>query len=149
MSIRVEELNTTHQKEWELLWQDYLHFYNEALPDEITQATWEKMLDEQEKMYGLVAYHNNKMIGFVNYIFHRSTWAKGYYCYLEDLFVAEDARRKGIAKALIYAVREKAKQNNCERLYWVTGESNPNAQMLYNKIAEKTEYFQYRLSLDK
>jgi GNAT superfamily N-acetyltransferase len=148
MNLQIRIPQNSDKQQWLALWQGYLEFYKEQLPQEITNATWERMLATDEKMYGFVAFDGDAMVGFVNYIFHRSTWAKGYYCYLEDLYVADEARRKGVAKALIQAVRKAANENNCERLYWVTGESNTVAKALYDKIAEKTEYFQYRLSLD-
>ncbi len=148
MSIRVETPSSSDKQEWLTLWQDYLDFYAEQLPGEITHCTWDRMLDAKEQMYVFVAYNGGEMVGFVHYVLHRSTWAKGYYCYLEDLFVTANARSKGVARALISAVQEAAKNNNCERLYWVTGESNIIAKALYDKMAEKTEYFQYRLGLD-
>lgn len=148
MSTRIVEVNHSHKSEWLQLWQEYLTFYEENLSLEITNGTWEKFLNPNELMNAFVLFDGDTMVGFIHYVFHPSTWAKGNYCYLEDLFVTENARNKGYARKLINAVREAAKKNNSERLYWVTGESNKVAQSLYNKIAEKTEYFQYRMGLD-
>jgi GNAT superfamily N-acetyltransferase len=39
-----------------------------------------------------------------NIVFHRGTWTIGNFCYLEDLFVAPNARNRGVARALIEAV---------------------------------------------
>lgn len=148
MGIRVEAPSSANKQEWLTLWQDYLIFYKEQLPDEITNITWKRIITPNEPINAFVIYDGDEMVGFVHYVFHVSTWAKNNYCYLEDLFVAAEARGKGHAKTLIYAVRDAAKANNSERLYWVTGESNPVAQALYNKMAEKTEYFQYRLAVE-
>lgn len=148
MSIRVEVPSNNDKQEWLTLWQGYLDFYEEQLPSEITNLTWDRMIGNKEQMYAFVAYDGYNMVGFVHYVFHRSTWAKSNYCYLEDLFVAADARGKGVARTLINAVRDAANESECERLYWVTGQSNTVAKVLYDKIAEKTEYFQYRFGLE-
>lgn len=148
MSLKISAPNSSNKEQWLKLWQDYLVFYKEDLSSEITQLTWQRILDSNEPVNAFIIYNDNEVVGFAHYLFHRSTWAKNNYCYLEDLFVAEKVRGKGCAKALINAVREAAKQNDCERLYWVTGESNNVARTLYDKIAEKTEYFQYRLGVD-
>lgn len=148
MSFKISAPNSSNKTQWLELWQDYLVFYKEDLPSEITQLTWQRILDINEPVNAFIIYNDNEVVGFTHYLFHRSTWAKNNYCYLEDLFVTEKVRGKGCASALINAVREAAKQNNCERLYWVTGESNTVARSLYDKMAEKTEYFQYRLGVE-
>lgn len=148
MSLKISSPNSSNKTQWLSLWQDYLVFYKEDLPSEITELTWQRILDSGEPLNAFIIYYDDEVVGFAHYLFHRSSWAKNNYCYLEDLFVAETLRGKGCARALISAVRDAAKQNNCERLYWVTGESNSVARALYDKIAEKTEYFQYRIGLD-
>ena len=74
----------------------------------------------------------------------RSTWSQTHYCYLEDLFVAPDRRAGGVGAALIEAVEAEASRINCTRLYWLTHESNSRAQILYNKVADRSGFIQYR-----
>jgi GNAT superfamily N-acetyltransferase len=75
---------------------------------------------------------------------HRSTWAKNGYLYLEDLFVADSVRRRGVGRKLIEATIEHAKSRHCERVYWVTHDTNVRARALYDKVASLpglTTYF--------
>ena len=77
-------------------------------------------------------------------IYHRSTWTTGDYCYLQDLFVADDARGGGVGRALIEHVYAEARRRGASRVYWSTHESNHNAMQLYDRIAERSGFIIYR-----
>jgi GNAT superfamily N-acetyltransferase len=85
-----------------------------------------------------------KLTGIVHYLYHRTTWTVGNYCYLQDLFVAETARGLGLGRALIEAVCEKARAEGASRVYWLTQEDNATARALYDKLAERSGFIQYR-----
>jgi GNAT superfamily N-acetyltransferase len=68
----------------------------------------------------------------------------GNYCYLQDLFVAETARGLGLGRALIEAVCDKARAEGASRVYWLTQEGNATARALYDKLAERSGFIQYR-----
>ena len=129
---------------WEPLWQGYLTFYKTTLPTNVTDMTWQRLLEPAEPMNALVAERDGDLIGLAHYLFHRSTWSQTHYCYLEDLFVAPDRRAGGVGAALIEAVESEASRINCTRLYWLTHEGNSRAQILYNKVADRSGFIQYR-----
>ena len=95
-------------------------------------------------MHALVAEDGGELLGLVHYIFHRNTWMVNDVCYLEDLFTAEQARGKGVGRALIEAVYARAAAAGGTRVYWLTHETNITAQALYDKVAEKPGFIQYR-----
>ena len=121
---------------WLPLWQAYLDFYDKVLADEITDLTFMRALDPHEPVFLFLAKKGDLYLGFVSLILHRSTWAKTQYVYLEDLFVAPEARGQGVAKALIEQVIEVARHNDCGRVYWVTHEDNKRARSLYDRLAD-------------
>jgi GNAT superfamily N-acetyltransferase len=129
---------------WEPLWRGYQTFYEVALSEEVTDISWERLHDPAEPMFILGAYVDGKLTGIVHYLFHRSTWTIGNYCYLQDLFVAEEARGLGLGRALIDAVYEAARNVGASRVYWLTQESNKTARALYDKLAERSGFIQYR-----
>lgn len=133
---------------WDPLWQGYLTFYEAELPHSITELTWQRFHNEQEPVFCIAAYDDDVMVGFTTYILHRSTWSKTSYCYLEDLFVDPSQRGKGVARDLIEHVRNAAQDRGCERLYWATRAGNKTAQKLYDTLADKTDFLQYRMKLD-
>ena len=95
-------------------------------------------------MGAAMAWDGAKAIGLVHHIQHRSCWTTGDYCYLQDLFVADDARGHGVGRKLIEYVYAYAKSKGCSRVHWLTHESNTNAMELYNKIASRSGFMQYR-----
>jgi len=129
---------------WEPLWVGYQNFYKVSLSDEVNTATWQRLHDPAEPMGVLGAYVDGRLCGIVHYLFHRSCWSIGNYCYLQDLFVAEDARNHGLGRALIVAVEERARAAGASRVHWLTHETNTDARALYDKLAERPGFIQYR-----
>jgi GNAT superfamily N-acetyltransferase len=133
---------------WLRLWIGYNEFYGRiganALPSEITATTWARFFDPDEPMYALVAELGGELVGFANYLFHRSTTSIAPICYLQDLFTSEASRGRGVASALIDRVADHARREACPRVYWQTHESNETARRLYEKIAERSGFIVYR-----
>jgi GNAT superfamily N-acetyltransferase len=142
--ITIRPLARADRAQWEPLWRGYLAFYKTSVADEVTDVTFARFFDEAEPMHALVAERDGKIVGIVHYIFHRSTWTKGPYCYLQDLFTREDARGAGVGRKLIEAVYERAKAHGASRVYWLTQENNATARALYDKLADRPGFIQYR-----
>jgi len=137
--------------QWRRLWDGYNAFYGRsgatALAEEITAATWERFFDESEPVHCLVAEQSAQLIGLTHYLFHRSTTAIEPICYLQDLFTSIDARGRGVGRALIEAVYDRARTAGSPRVYWQTHETNLTAQRLYETVAERSGFIVYRKPL--
>ena len=142
--IEIRPIGKDERVNWEVLWQGYLRFYESSQTADATDAAWLRIHDPAEPMHGLGAYVNGRLLGIVHYLFHRSFWTIGNYCYLQDLFVSEDARGNGVGRALIEAVYEQARGAGASRVYWLTQESNVAARALYDQVAERSGFIQYR-----
>ena len=138
-AIRVDE-----RADWEPLWKGYQAFYKVVIPDQTTAVTWARLHDPAEAMGVFGAYMNGRLCGIVHYLFHRSCWTVGDYCYLQDLFVAEGARNLEVGRALILAVEDRARAAGASRVYWLTHETNADARVLYDRLAERSGFIQYR-----
>jgi GNAT superfamily N-acetyltransferase len=137
-------LRPDERADWEPLWNGYLAFYEASLPKEVTDVTWARLHDASEPMFAFGGYAKNRLVGIAHYLFHRSCWTIGNYCYLQDLFVAQHARGMGAGRALIEAVEKAARQAGASRLYWLTKEDNISARALYDKVADRSGFIQYR-----
>ena len=147
----IRDVKPTDFEQWLPLWDGYNAFYGRAgvtaLPLNITKTTWGRFFDAGEPVHGLVAESDDRLIGLVHYLYHRSTIMLGPICYLQDLFTAEEARGKGAGRALINAVYDRAGEAGSTRVYWQTHMTNAVARVLYDEVAEWPGFIVYRKTL--
>lgn len=143
-SIVIKPVTGKERAHWQPLWKGYLDFYKTSVPPETYDVTWARLQDPSESMFVLGAYVDGKLLGIVHYLYHRSCWTVGDYCYLQDLFVAEGNRKLGLGRALIEAVYVAAKKDGASRVHWLTHETNAAARALYDTLADRPGFIQYR-----
>jgi GNAT superfamily N-acetyltransferase len=146
MTTTIRRLEARDRADWERLFRGYIEFYKATVADDVIASTWQRILDRAPDFHvGLTAVDaSDRPIGIAHILFHRSTWTTGHYCYLEDLFVEPGLRARGIGRALIDAVYSEADARGCTRTYWMTQEFNYRARGLYDQMASKTPFVQYR-----
>jgi GNAT superfamily N-acetyltransferase len=142
--IVIRPLRADERAEWEPLWDGYITFYEATVRADVSDTAWKRIHDPAEPMFALGAYVEGKLVGIVHYLFHRSFWSAGDYCYLQDLFVAPGQRGGGIGRALIEAVEKAARAAGASRVHWLTKEDNATARALYDRLAERSGFIQYR-----
>lgn len=143
-AVSVRLVGSGERAAWEPLWTGYLAFYETTLPRATYDATWARLHDPREPMFLLGAYVEGALLGIVHYLYHRSCWSVGDYCYLQDLFVAPQARGHGLGRALIEAVYAAARADGASRVYWLTHETNATGRALYDKLADRPGFIVYR-----
>jgi GNAT superfamily N-acetyltransferase len=143
-NVVIRPIGEDEREAWNPLWADYLAFYKTTLTRDISDLAWTRFHDPDEPIFALGGYVDGELMGIAHYLFHRSTWAPHRYCYLEDLFVADAARGKGLGRALIEAVYSRAEAANASRVYWLTQSNNAQARSLYDKVADNLGFIQYR-----
>jgi GNAT superfamily N-acetyltransferase len=146
MTVRVRRLEAKDKAAWLPLFKAYIEFYKATVPDDVIEVTWQRLLSGADGVHiGFVAVNDtDKPIGIAHVLFHRSTWSPTWYCYLEDLFVEPTLRAQGVGRRLIEAVYQEADQRECTRTYWTTQEFNYRARGLYDQVASKSPFVQYR-----
>jgi GNAT superfamily N-acetyltransferase len=143
--FRVRGIERADRAQWAPLWRAYLDFYRAQWSQEVADATFARIFDPLEPVHALVAEHGEELIGLAHYVFQRSTWLLNSQCYLQDLYVGEAIRGRGVGRALIAAVVGAAKEAGAARVYWMTHETNTVARRLYDAVAERSGFIQYRI----
>jgi len=144
--VTIRPIEVGDRAAWEPLFRSYLDFYKATLTQDVIDEAWTRLMSSDPQFHiGLAAVvTSGHLVGIAHVLFHRSTWSKTYYCYLEDLFVDPAARAKGVGRKLIEAVYAEADRRRATRTYWATQEFNYRARGLYDQLATKSPFVQYR-----
>ncbi|HEX4683986.1 MAG TPA: GNAT family N-acetyltransferase [Gemmatimonadaceae bacterium] len=137
----VAPLRAYDRDAWETLARGYHTFYEEAWPPETYARVWERLREDRE-IHALGAYQDDRLVGFVHYLFHGHVWQPAV-CYLQDLFVAESLRGSGVGRAMIAQVEQIARNRGACRVYWLTKHDNERARRLYDKVATYSGFIRY------
>ncbi|MDN4495975.1 MULTISPECIES: GNAT family N-acetyltransferase [Pseudomonas] len=143
-SITLRPVGANDHAAWLPLWQAYLRFYETELPEAVSASTWQRLLDGHEPTHSALAWVDGKAVGMVNFIYHRSNWSIEPSCYLQDLYVDSAVRGLGIGRQLIEHVYATAKADGCAKVHWLTHETNATAISLYEQVAERPGFIQFR-----
>ena len=137
--IRVEDRDG-----WLPLWYSYNDFYRNDPTEEVTQATFRRLCQGSDGLFGLVAVEDaGRLVGLAHVVFHSSTWTTSSYCYLEDLFVSREGRGSGAGRALIEGAYAEADRRGAGRVYWHTQQYNAPARSLYDVVGHPTSFVVY------
>lgn len=143
--LTIGKLTEGDRAEWEVLFRAYIDFYKRTLSQEMYDRAWNEF-QKDTRMHALGAKLDGRLVGITHFLIHANT-SSADVCYLQDLFTASDVRGKGVARALIEAVADWARERKCPRVYWQTQESNATARLLYDKVAVNRGFIRYDIEL--
>ncbi len=146
-TVNIRPVTANDHSAWLPLWQAYLDFYQTRLADDVTNVAWQRMLDPSEPTNAALAWVDGKAVGMVHWIYHRSNWSIENACYLQDLYVQSEQRGLGVGRQLIEYVYDTARQAGCAKVHWLTHETNATAISLYEQVAERRGFIQFRKPL--
>lgn len=146
MTVTIRDPGPEDEARWRALWDGYLSFYGVTVAPDITDATWRRVFDPASAIFMRVAEVDGEVKGFTLSLTHEGTWVRAPDCYLEDLFVDESARGRGVGRALLDDLVALCKTNGWARLYWHTEEGNATARKLYDTYVKSDGHIRYRIS---
>jgi ribosomal protein S18 acetylase RimI-like enzyme len=104
-------------------------YYEEREPDEAAVlATVRRLLEDPATEFLLAG---DPPRGFAQLRFRPSVWTGADDAWLEDLYVEEEARGRGIGRSLTDACIERARSRGCKRIQLDANERNDAALALY------------------
>lgn len=148
MTMTIRAVKAKDRAAWDVLYQGYATFYKVAQTPEMRDRVFGWLMDEAHSSNGLVAEDaSGKIIGLTHYRPFVSCLMANTSCFLDDLFVDPAARGAGAADALIEAVAEVARANGWAKVRWITADNNYRGRGVYDKIATRTMWITYDMSL--
>lgn len=145
MSIEILALTEAHRAAWQPLAEGYKAFYKTPTTPAEYDRAWQRLMAARE-VHGLGAMLDGRLVGIAHFLHHASAWAERV-CYLQDLYTAPEARGQGVARALIGAVADRARDAGAARFYWLTQEHNAVARVLYEQVARYHGFIRYDFAL--
>ncbi|GAA1965516.1 GNAT family N-acetyltransferase [Kitasatospora viridis] len=143
--LTIEKLTAADREAWTELFRAYLDFYRRDEPQATFDRAWARFQEDTE-IHALGARLDGRLVGITHFLVHANTSGPDV-CYLQDLFTAADVRGRGVARALIEAVTDFARERQCQRVYWMTHETNATARLLYDKVADNRGFIRYQIDL--
>jgi GNAT superfamily N-acetyltransferase len=143
--ITIRPIKASDETDWRSLWTGYLEYYETSVAEEVYASTFARLLgNDPQDFNGLIAEVDGQALGLTHYLFHRHCWKIENVCYLQDLYVAPQARGTGLGRNLIEAVYAAADANGTPAVYWLTQDFNRAGRQLYDRVATLTPFVRYK-----
>ncbi|MEO7017420.1 MAG: GNAT family N-acetyltransferase [Leifsonia sp.] len=149
MSIEVRPVVDGDFFAWLDLYEKYAEFYQTQLTDQKALLLWSWLTAADHEEDGLVAVDGDRLVGLA----HMREFARPLEgdrgLFLDDLYVLEEERGKGVAHALIDAVRQRAIDRGLGVVQWITAHDNDQAKGVYDSVANRTAWVTYEIDLPR
>ena len=106
---------------------------------------------DKKRLHLFVALEEKEPVGYALYFFSYSSFLARPTLYLEDLFVLEGHRKKGLGSGLFARCADEAVKQGCGRMEWSVLDWNRKAVQFYERLGAKRleEWHYYRLTKDQ
>jgi ribosomal protein S18 acetylase RimI-like enzyme len=131
------------------LFDAYRQFYGLACDPSLSHRYLTERLERGESIVLIAATTDGRAVGFVQLYPTFSSLRAARVFVLYDLFVTPEARRHGVARALMQAAAAEARAAGAVALSLQTARTNLSAQLLYESLGWKRdeEFVEYGLTL--
>lgn len=145
---RIIKLESSHYNSWVRLYKKYAEFYEYKVTNKSLSKTWSWLNDDNHPLKGIIAKKNEMLVGFAHYRAMPSPLDGCDAGFLDDLYLLPEYRGEKIGEFLIQRIKKEAKEKNWPYVSWITKDDNYRARTLYDRIATKTDWNVYELSID-
>lgn len=136
-SAAIRYIDSGDYDQWLPLWEE--NCLHQIAPD-VTAETWKRLCDPSFPVNGIGVWDNGHLCAILHYVLHPVTGLIEPVCYMQDLFVQEQYRRKGYARDLVLMLDAMGKDEKWGRIYWIAQHNNDAAQTLYKSIGYKLDF---------
>ena len=147
--IEIVEIRQLSFEDWAELYRGYADSYDVPITDEQLHRVWIWLGGHETELRGVAAIKDGKPAGIVHYRRFLRPLAGEVGIFLDDIYVAEEARRQGVGEALLDAIKNIAETQNCTMIRWITSKDRPEAVAFYEQFGEKTNWITFDMKLDE
>lgn len=143
----VRRVRPEDRAEWDRLYAGYADFYGVEQTEAMRDRVWGWIRDPAHEVEGLVAEGEGGLVGLAHFRPFARPLSATVGGFLDDLFVAPEARGTGAAQALIGAVAEEGRRRGWSVIRWITAGDNARARAVYDRLAQATPWVTYDIKL--
>jgi GNAT superfamily N-acetyltransferase len=147
MSIEVRPVKDGDFFAWLDVYAQYAEFYDTQLTDQKALVLWSWLTAPEHEEEGYVAVDGDRIVGLAHVREFARPLEGDRGLFVDDLFVAEDERGKGVGSALLQKARSIAEERGLGVVQWITAHDNQTAQQLYDTLAQRTSWVTYEIDL--
>ncbi|WP_328185274.1 GNAT family N-acetyltransferase [Marinobacter sp. OP 3.4] len=120
--------------QWRTLFNGYADFYGVPMDDTIADTVWSWLLDPNHVLEGLVVRdEGGAVVGLAHVRACPRPLGGCEMGFLDDMFVAPEARGTGAADALFEALRNLAAERGWPSVRWITQHFNERGRAFYDR----------------
>ncbi len=147
--LRIEPITESQFEALLPLIAAYQRFYEvDDIDEERNRAFFSRFIAPSEDGMLLGARAGGELVGYACLYWTFTSLIPAETVLMNDLYVSEAARGRGVGRALIEASAAVARERGAAHLEWATAPGNLTAQRLYDSTgAERSEWIEYELGL--
>lgn len=111
--------------------QDFYAIDNYPIDSEVSKKLFQEFISDEKLGKSWLIYSDENLVGYVILTYVFSFEYKGRIAFLDELYIKESYRGKGIGKQTIDFIKEQASNQNIKLIYLEVENHNQNAQKLY------------------
>lgn len=111
--------------------KDFYSIDNYPIDIKVSKKLFQEFISDEKLGKAWVIYSNDVIVGYVILTYIFSFEYKGKIAFLDELYIKENYRGKGIGKQTVDFIKEKASNQNTKLIFLEVENHNQNAQNLY------------------
>jgi ribosomal protein S18 acetylase RimI-like enzyme len=145
--IKIRSLISDDYTNWIDVYRHYAEHYNVSLTKSGIAKTWSWLIDEAHPSNCIVAETNMSLVGLAHYRAMPSPLKGKNIGFLDDIIVKPSERGTIAAKLLFDELKIIGRRENWDIIRWITRDDNYRARSFYDKLASKTDWNMYEMSM--
>ncbi|WP_107845417.1 GNAT family N-acetyltransferase [Litoreibacter ponti] len=143
MAVVIRAIEPGDRAAWGALYAGFAAFYEVEQTEEMRDRVWSWLMDPDHEVRGLVAVQEGALVGLAHVRGFARPLAAATGGFMDDLFVAPEARGLNAGAALIQAIDDLAQAEGWSVIRWITADDNYRARGLYDRLATRTMWITY------
>jgi GNAT superfamily N-acetyltransferase len=131
------------EQAWSGLWTAWQSHMGGRVPEDVSASAWTQIITPGSGLFALLALSDEGALGFANVSATPFAWTAGPILFLQDLYVAPEARGRGLGRSLLQAVYDEADALGAAQVFWMVDELDSDLQAFYARQGIRTPYLRY------